>query len=1256
MAQLLLVAASAASSAAASTTAAFAANTATRLLFGPKKRRVTGARLDQLPVQSSTEGAGIIRLYGRMRIAGQIVWASNFKEETSETVTRAGKGARLGTKTTTTEYLYSVSLAIGLCEGVATRISRAYADGKPFDLSKIIWRFYRGDEAQAADPLIEAVERAPAPAFRGLSYVVFEDLALRDFGNRIPQFTFEIERSLADADSAALETAATALAVIPASGEFVYGTTPARRLEREGVVVAENQHAAADATDFSVSLEAAAKTFANLSAVSLAVAWFGTNLDAGLCELRPGVDAAVKITEPYLWRAGGVEREAAHLISQIDGAAAYGGTPADRAVIEALRALNARGLAVLFHPFLLMDTSGYPWRGRINVGADDKTAGAAAKIMHFFGAARAADFSVNGDEISYHGPNEWSFRRFILHSAYLCAVAGGVESFILGSELVSVTTARDGAASYPAVAAMRALAAEVRVILGPGVKISYGADWTEWRGHQPADGSGDVFFHLDPFWSDATVDFIGVDMYAPKADWRDGFAHADAAAGYKGPHDITYLDANIEGGEGFDWYYGSAADRAAQIRRPITDCAYGEPWLFRPKDLRNWWANPHYNRAAGVRTSAPTSWVPQSKPIRFTEFGCGAVDKGANAPNVFSDPKSVEDGLPYFSTGARDDLAQRRMIEAELAHWRRAEHNPVSSVYGGPMLAADRVYLYAWDARPFPYFPALADIWGDGPAYARGHWLNGRAGRAPLSRLVEAIAIEGGAESVDASALEGLVSGYAIGRPAPAREALEPFADAFAFDLMEAEDGLIFTPQAENPVAAYVEADLVAEEGGPVEARLAQAEDQPTAVRLSYLDEGADFRPAVAEARTALIGRRREAEIDLGAAMTPDEATSLAAARLAATYPQRETVTFSLPPSALAVEAGDVVSLSGRAYRVTSIEDRSARRIEATRVAPSIAAAPTLRAMTPPARALLFGPPLALSFETPLLGDEPPGFWFAAFAAPWPGAVVLEEAGANLTLATQRATIGRLIDAAPPASSGRFDARALRVKLSYGAFESVDEATLRAGANLLAVETSAGYEVLQFETATLDEDGAWTLRRLLRGQSGTEAAAASGAVAGARVILLSGALARAQIGAGRLGATLALDAAPDGAGFNDANTVSQTLTYKAQSLAPLSPVHLKAERSSTGLTLSWIRRTRLPGDWWDAEAPLGEAYERYRVRIYDGATLKREVDVPAPSYFYPSADIFADFGAIAPGPSAAFEVAQCSDLVGPGAAARLGFR
>jgi hypothetical protein len=103
----------------------------------------------------------------------------------------------------------------------------------------------------------------------------------------------------------------------------------------------------------------------------------------------------------------------------------------------------------------------------------------------------------------------------VLHYAHLCALAGGVDAFCIGSELRGLTQIRDGADSYPFVAALQALAGDVRSVLGGGTKLGYAADWSEYFGHHSQDGSGDLFFHLDPLWADTAIDFIGIDNYMP---------------------------------------------------------------------------------------------------------------------------------------------------------------------------------------------------------------------------------------------------------------------------------------------------------------------------------------------------------------------------------------------------------------------------------------------------------------------------------------------------------------------------------------------------------------------------------------------------------------------------------------------------------------------------------------------------------------------------------------------------------------------
>jgi hypothetical protein len=55
-------------------------------------QKIEGQRLDSLRITSATEGAIIPRLYGRMRIGGNIIWATDFREETKTTTQGGGKG------------------------------------------------------------------------------------------------------------------------------------------------------------------------------------------------------------------------------------------------------------------------------------------------------------------------------------------------------------------------------------------------------------------------------------------------------------------------------------------------------------------------------------------------------------------------------------------------------------------------------------------------------------------------------------------------------------------------------------------------------------------------------------------------------------------------------------------------------------------------------------------------------------------------------------------------------------------------------------------------------------------------------------------------------------------------------------------------------------------------------------------------------------------------------------------------------------
>ena len=217
-----------------------------RGLFGPGMRK--GPRLGDLSVQTSSYGSPIPRIYGTMRVAGTVIWATDLKEE--EAIEGGGKGSpeRLG-------YSYSVNLAVALSSRPISTVRRIWADGKLIrgaaDDFKVRtgFRLALGGEDQEIDPLIASVEGIEdTPAYRGMALAIFEGLDLTEFGNRIPQLTFEVVAEedpvplsilLADVSRGCIEVSSS----MPIAGYAAHGTSVADSLaglvELSGVSLTE---------------------------------------------------------------------------------------------------------------------------------------------------------------------------------------------------------------------------------------------------------------------------------------------------------------------------------------------------------------------------------------------------------------------------------------------------------------------------------------------------------------------------------------------------------------------------------------------------------------------------------------------------------------------------------------------------------------------------------------------------------------------------------------------------------------------------------------------------------------------------------------------------------------------------------------------------------------------------------------------------------------------------------------------------------
>jgi hypothetical protein len=1248
-------------------------------------KRIEGPRLDTARPFTAEDGASLPRIYGTIRTGGTMMWATRFEE--AATTTRQGfkGGPRV------TEYSYFANVAFALCEGPISGVRRIWADGRELDQSLFELRVHAGGDEQEPDPLIEAKQgEGNAPAYRGTAYIVFERFPLDEYGNRIPQFQFEVIRAVG-------RTAADVRAVALIPGSTEYGLSPGlvTRKMREGETLAVNRHALSGESDLMASLDELQALCPNLEHVAIVVAWFGDDLRAGHCLIRPAVTDAEAEGFSVPWTASGVGRHEAYVVSRHEGAAAYGGSPSDRSVIDAIAEIGRRGLKATLYPFVMMDIAAdndlpdphggarqaaYPWRGRVTcdpaplaTDTADATAAARAQVEAFCGAAGAGDFAAGEDTVLYFGA-DWGYRRFILHLAHLAKLAGGVDAFLLGSELRGLTTLRDEANAFPFVEQLCDLAAEVRGILGTETKITYGADWSEYFGHHPQDGSSDVFFHLDPLWAHPAIDAVGIDNYMPLSDWRDADYAGGNPDGFAAPYDPDGLRSMIAGGEGFDWYYADEAARLARDRTPIADGAHGKHWTFRYKDLAGWWSNLHHDRIGGVEAALPSAWTPGAKPIWLTELGCPAVDKGPNQPNVFPDPKSAESAAPYFSSNGRSDLAQRRFIAAHQEYWNpqaatfEEARNPAASAYAGRMLDCSRIYLWAWDARPFPAYPLLRDEWRDGDDWTLGHWLNGRLDGIGIADLVNAILADHGLPPALADNADGALQGYVVTDPTSARAALAPIVDLFDLAVREDGDRLVFSGVGASAGAPVAVEELVDEGGDVFEATRTPDNQLPVEAILGYRNPFAEHQSASARAvRTGAAGARQET-IGFPGAMASGVAEALVADWLARRWSSRERVGFGLAAGEVEVAPGTVISLPSRdganEYVVEAVEEGLTRRVSARQIVrmPPSPAIPALSA--PPAAVPMFGPPLALFLDLPMgPGAAAPQdqFRIAAWTTPWRSQAAFaspESSGFTRRATLPRpATVGKLVEALRPGPEGRIDhAATLVVALSGGELGSVSRLRVLNGANAAAIVTAAGgLEIVQFESAEEVAPDTWRLTGLLRGQLGTGAQAGEGAAAGSRFVLLDEAIQPAGLSGSETGLTLNWRVGPSGRDVSPLHYTEVTAAGGVRALTPLSPVHIRGVRNGGDLVVTWIRRGRIDADnWAAADIPLGEEAESYQVEVSPaGGPPVRSIIAAMPAWTYPAASIAEDFAAL---PQAIeVSVRQISAAVGPGLPGRAQF-
>lgn len=462
---------------------------------------------------------------------------------------------------------------------------------------------------------------------------------------------------------------------------------------------------------------------------------------------------------------------------------------------------------------------------------------------------------------------------------------------------------------------------------------------------------------------------------------------------------------------------------------------------------------------------------------------------------------------------------------------------------------------------------------------------------------------------------------------------------------------------------------MASREGEALELVRAQETELPQALKWQVARADEDYDAALVEARRITVDTTRIASESFPMAIPPEEAERRCRRALMEAWIGRESATFRLPPSRLALDPADVIRLmhDGREIelRLVSIADSDGRGIEAVRqdraaydLPPGDPRPATLT------RSVVFGAPDVVLLDLPQLSEDQPAHrpMVAAHAVPWPGEMAMfrspsTDGFALLTTFGSRARIGNLVSDFHAGPTSRFDlGNALVVDLASGALESVTDLTLFGGANALAVESAPGiWEIVQAGAAELIAPGRYRLTRLLRGQRGTEAAMGNPAPAGARVVVLDSALAPLPIAEADLGLPWNWRIGPAARAVSDASYTALAFTPAGRGLVPFAPVHVaqpwRIARSPGDLTLRWTRRSRaLVADAWEqVEVPLTEDMESYDVQILDGAAVKRTLTSSTTSVLYTAAQQTADWGApLGPGQTLAIRIYQLSNRLGCG--------
>lgn len=518
------------------------------------------------------------------------------------------------------------------------------------------------------------------------------------------------------------------------------------------------------------------------------------------------------------------------------------------------------------------------------------------------------------------------------------------------------------------------------------------------------------------------------------------------------------------------------------------------------------------------------------------------------------------------------------------------------------------------------------------------------------------------------------IGGFQVSGSQSYRDALGVVSDLFELTVVAGVDGLDLRPR-QTQTQAVIGFDALGarpdadEPLARIDMDFDHALDLPSQVSVTFSDPATDYQKGVQTALKLKSGGEGTLSVNSAMTLTASDARALAVKTLSKLWDERLVVTVQAGLEASPLEPGDIVSVATSADRDEAFE---VTQISHGAMITSI----TARSLSEDVRPAQVGVP-GYSGETQYQQSiTPPSIETTVFELPATpqfgadlsvhaavartggrlnsaGLYISRDGGVNFDLAAQiptSAVTGVCLNGLPDGNAALFDnASVLEVQLDHVdmALATRPQLAILNGANLALV----GSELLQFQTAHLQEDGTYRLSGLLRARGGTNHRQMGEAAGQPFILLATGDIATQALSLNDLGTSALYKVVPSGTAIADAQT--QNVVFQGAALQPLSPVFLKAQAdASGGAAVSWVRRSRTGFGWTDgADAPIGEDSLAFRVTYTVGeTTLSRDI-TDLQNDTLSAAEISSSFGM---GPhEISISVAQLSSAVGSGAAATL---